>query len=233
METSTMQVNDLTWHLHSGMVIVSPNRLLQSTQMGRPFWWRPKLTASPNVYFIHHEWMEVSRQHDHIIPFFYACNLFSFCSESFPRTNPLFLGAMTNMQAVLLDTESSLLIVGSSLCVGDEREEDPLLTGQTLGKLDPKDLPICKSSTWIAEISIMGPCLCFNSQRGEDPPLSDQSVGQEEQRDMQVRKLLTCIAGVSIMGTRLCLDFKQGKGPPLTDQGVGGWKPTNLPVHTL
>ena len=165
--------------------------------------------------------------------FFYDPNLFCSRSESFPRTNPLFLGAMTNMQAVLLDTESSLLIVGFRPCVGDEREEDPLLTGQTLGKLDQKDLPICKSSTWIAEISIMGPCLCFNSQRGEDPPLSDQSVGQEEQRDMPVRKLLTCIAGVSIMGTRLCLDSKQGKGPPLTDQGVGGWKPTNLPVHTL
>ena len=32
--------------------------------------------------------------------------------------------------------------MGSSLCVGDEREEVPLLTGQTLGKLDQKDLPV-------------------------------------------------------------------------------------------
>ena len=79
--------------------------------------------------------------------FFYDSNSFCSRSESFPRTNPLFLGAMTNMQAVLLDTESSLLIVGFRPCVGDEREEDPLLTGQTLGKLDQKDLPICKSST--------------------------------------------------------------------------------------
>ena len=79
--------------------------------------------------------------------FFYDSNSFCSRSESFPRTNPLFLGAMTNMQAVLLDTESSLLIVGFRPCVGDEREEDPLLTNQTLGKLDQKDLPICKSST--------------------------------------------------------------------------------------
>ena len=77
--------------------------------------------------------------------FFYASNLFCFCSESFRRTNPLVLGAMTNMKDVLLDTESSLLIVGFRPCAGDEREEDPLLTGQTLGKLDQKDLPICKS----------------------------------------------------------------------------------------
>jgi hypothetical protein len=54
---------------------------------------------------------------------------------------------MTNMKAVLLDTESSLLIVGFRTCVGDEREEDPLLARQTLGKLGQKDLPICKSST--------------------------------------------------------------------------------------
>ena len=79
--------------------------------------------------------------------FFYNSNLFCSRSERFPRTNPLFLRAMTNMQAVLLDTESSLLIVGFRPCVGDEREEDPLLTGQTLGKLDQKDLPICKSCT--------------------------------------------------------------------------------------
>ena len=38
--------------------------------------------------------------------FFYDSNSFCSRSESFPRTNPLFLGAMTNMQAVLFDTES-------------------------------------------------------------------------------------------------------------------------------
>ena len=51
------------------------------------------------------------------------------------------------MKDVLLDTESGLLIMGFCPGVGGEREEDPLLTGQTFFKLEQKDLPICKSFT--------------------------------------------------------------------------------------
>ena len=84
---------------------------------------RPTIIVTPyllvQVWPTHHDWMEVSRRRDQTIPFFYDSNSFFSRSESFPRTNPLFLGAMKNMQAVLLDTESSLLIVGFRPCVGD------------------------------------------------------------------------------------------------------------------
>lgn len=65
-----------------------------------------------------------------------------------------------------------------------KRGKDPLLTDQSEDKSEQKDLPVCKSLTWIAKLSIMGSCLCVDAKSGEDLLLPEASVDESDKTNV-------------------------------------------------